>query len=160
MRENVLEKACLCDHLGNRALIDLGILKEGRVPQAICPGPNIARFDRTYTLCEMLDHIYGRGKSLVPPERLHMFAKELVMYVDYFKKLVDQSDGSEGDLKKLKKFIKNLEKGMEYCLQIAESLPYEDEHLESISKTVLAQESRLVDIRQQILHQLHPERNS
>lgn len=143
LRQKVLDKACLCDHLGNGALIDLGILKEHRAPQAICPGPNIAWFDRTYTLREMVDHIYGRSESLVPEERPHMFAKELTMYVDYFEDLVDQSDGSEGELKKMKKFKKNLEKGMQYCLEIAESNPYADEQLDSIPETVAQQKPRL-----------------
>src|SRR6056297_514645 len=124
MRAKVLEKACLCDHLGNGALIDLGILEEHRAPQAICPGPNIAWFDKEYTLREMTDHIYGRGSSLVPPQRPHMFAKEMVMYVDYLEELIEQSDGSGGDIKKLGRFKKNLEDGMDYCLEIAQSDPY------------------------------------
>ncbi|HBX65952.1 MAG TPA: hypothetical protein DEG32_07245, partial [Balneolaceae bacterium] len=73
-REKVLEKACLCDHLGNGALITLGVLKPNRAPQAICPGPNIAWFNRKYSLREMVDHIYGKSASLVPEERPHMFA--------------------------------------------------------------------------------------
>lgn len=45
-------------------------------------------FDREYSLQELIDHIYGRGKSLVPANRPHMFTKDLFMYVDYFEKLV------------------------------------------------------------------------
>jgi len=143
MRDKVLDKACLCVHLGNGALIDLGILKERRAPQAICPGPNIAWFDGEYSLREMVDHIYGRSESLVPDDRPHMFAKEMVMYVDYFVDLIQQSDGSKGDFNKLRKFKKNLEKGMTYCLDIADSDPYKDENLESITETVKEQQSRL-----------------
>lgn len=146
MRAKVLDKACLCDHLGNGALIDLGILDEHRAPQAICPGPNIAWFDREYTLREMTDHIYGRGNSLVPFERPHMFAKEIVMYVDYFGELLEQSDGSNGELKKLGRFKKNLENGMDYCLEIASSDSYKDENLESISVTVDRQRVRLQNL--------------
>lgn len=147
-REKVLEKACLCDHLGNGALIDLGILAEHRAPQAICPGPNIAWFSGEYTLREMIDHIYGRSKSLVPEERPHMFAKEMVMYVDYFEELVDQSEGSKGDLKKLGRFKKNLEQGMDLCLEIAEQQSYENENLSSIPETVNEQRVRLDSIFQ------------
>src|SRR5690606_24244483 len=75
-RDKVLDKACLCDPLGNGVRITLGILKPNRAPQAICPGPNIAWFDRTYSLQEMVDHIYGRQKSLISDKRPHMFAKE------------------------------------------------------------------------------------
>ncbi|NGP88761.1 hypothetical protein [Fodinibius halophilus] len=149
-REKVLEKACLCDHLGNGALIDLGILAEHRAPQAICPGPNIAWFDGEYSLREMIDHIYGRGESLVPSERPHMFAKEIVLYVDYFEELVEQHDGSSGNIKKLKKFKNNLENGMDYCLEIAESESYKDENLDSIPVTVVEQRERLNAIFQQL----------
>ena len=150
MRAKVLEKACLCDHLGNGALIDLGILEEHRAPQAICPGPNIAWFDKEYTLCEMTDHIYGRGSSLVPPQRPHMFAKEMVMYVDYLEELIEQSDGSGGDIKKLGRFKKNLEDGMDYCLEIAQSDPYKDENISSIASTVEEQRARLQALFQRL----------
>ena len=142
-RQKVLEKACLCDHLGNGALIDLGILAEHRAPQAICPGPNIAWFDGEYSLREMVDHIYGRSESLVPAERPHMFAKEMVMYVDYYEELIEEAEDSGGERKKLEKFRKNLEKGMDYCLEIADSPPYKDENLQSIPATVKEQRSRL-----------------
>ena len=143
MREKVLNKACLCWHLGNGALISLGILKEHRAPQSICPGPNIAWFDGEYSLRDMIDHIYGRSKSLVPKERPHMFAKEMAMYVDYFEELVEQSEGSDGDLKKLGRFKKNLEQGMNYCLEIAGQEPRENENLASIPETVAKQSERL-----------------
>jgi hypothetical protein len=146
MREKVLEKACLCDHLGNGALIALGILEERRAPQAICPGPNIAWFSGEYSLREMVDHIYGRGKSLVPSQRPHMFAKEIKLYVDYFEDLVEQSKGTTGDHKRLAAFKKNLEDGMECCLEIAQSDSYRDENLESIPSTVEEQRRRLITV--------------
>ena len=145
-RDKVLDKACLCDHLGNGALITLGILKPNRAPQAICPGPNIAWFNRQYSLQEMVDHIYGKNESLVPQERPHMFAKELVMYVDYFEELVNQSDDPQNDIKKLSRFKKNLEEGMAYCLEIADEKAYESENLASIATTVNEQSKRLTSI--------------
>lgn len=144
--EKVLEKACLCDHLGNGVLITLGILKANRAPQAICPGPNIAWFDRKYSLQEMVDHIYGNKETLVSKERPHMFAKELVMYVDYFENLVHQSEDLEADMKKLKRFKSNLEDGMEYCLEIAQMQAYESENLASIPATVKEQSTRLTKV--------------
>lgn len=143
MRAKVLEKTCLCDHLGNGALIDLEILEEHRAPQAICPGPNIAWFDREYSLREMSDHIYGRGSSLVPSQRPHMFAKEMVMYTDYLEELINGSEDTEGDKKKFERFRKNLEEGMEYCLEIAKSDSYKDENMDSIVDAVKTQIARL-----------------
>ncbi|MFN1834212.1 hypothetical protein AB2B38_003025 [Balneola sp. MJW-20] len=142
-KAKVMDKACLCDHLGNGVLISLGILKADRSPQSICPGPNIAWFDREYSLKEMVDHIYGKGASLVPDERPHMFAKEMVMYVDYFEELVRQSEDPDSDLKKLNRFKNNLENGMDYCLEIARGKAYPGENLSSIPETVNTQKARL-----------------
>ncbi|WP_020402315.1 hypothetical protein [Gracilimonas tropica] len=146
LKTKVLDKACLCDHLGNGALIQLGIQKESRSPQAICPGPNIAYFNGEYTLEEMVDHIYGRGESLVDGDRPHMFAKELRMYVDYLQDLVDQQEADPAEDKKLVRFRKNLESGMDYCLEIAASEAFEGENLRSIIDTVQKEKLRLEHI--------------
>ncbi len=142
-KQEVLEKTCLCEHLGNGALIALGIVRESNHPQAICPGPNIAWFDRIYSLKEMVDHIYGRGTSLVPRERPHMFAKEIVMYVDYFEKLVKKCLYSIRETKIIREFRENLEASMDFCLAVAAEEPYEGENLASIPPTVERQRERL-----------------
>jgi len=144
-REKVLNKACLCDHLGNGALIDLGILAEHRAPQSICPGPNLAYYDGEYTLRQMVDHIYGRIDSIAIEGRPHMFAKEITLYVDYVEELARQPNDSV-NIKKLKKLQTNLEEGMEYCLEIAQDSPYQDENLASIPETVSRQRERLTTI--------------
>tara|TARA_R110002124_G_scaffold89692_1_gene229311 strand:+ start:39280 stop:41112 length:1833 start_codon:yes stop_codon:yes gene_type:complete len=149
-REKVLDKACLCDHLGNGALITLGILKPNRAPQAICPGPNIAWFNDTYTLREMVDHIYGKISSLVSPLRPHMFAKELEMYVDYFGELVHQTENPANEFKKLSRFRNNLEEGMELCLEISKGQAYKDENLSSLSEAIPVQRKRLKSAFEQL----------
>lgn len=143
LRKEVLDKICLCEHLGNGALIALGIVPETKHPQAICPGPNIAWFDRIYSLREMVDHIYGRGRSLVPPHRPHMFAKEVVMYVDYFEKLIKRCSYSARDTKQINDFYRNLESSMDFCLTIASDQPYENENVASIAPCVDRQRERL-----------------
>jgi hypothetical protein len=142
-RREVVQKTCLCEHLGNGALIALGLAPESKHPQAICPGPNIAWFDRLYSLKEMVDHIYGRGPSLVPPERPHMFAKEIVMYVDYFKRLVDRCTYTLREMKTLKEFFENLDTSLDFCLKIGSEKPYEGENLASIPPCVEEQRERL-----------------
>jgi hypothetical protein len=141
--EEVLAKTCLCEHLGNGAMIALGIVPVRNHPQAICPGPNIAWFNRIYTLQEMVDHIYGRGPSLVPSERPHMFAKEITMYVDYFEKLVDRCEYSVRETKLIREFYSNMEASLDYCLIVAEEQPYENENLASIPSCVEQQRERL-----------------
>ncbi|MDG5767798.1 hypothetical protein QA596_10000 [Balneolales bacterium ANBcel1] len=143
-RNAVLEKTCLCDHLGNGALISLGILKEHRGPQAVCPGPNLAWFNRFYSLREMIDHIYGRGKSLVPEERPHMFAKEMSMYVDYVGEQLRQLDFSDAKaVKKIKTLRDNLVDSMVYCRELASGERYGDENLMSLMEAADREEKRL-----------------
>ena len=142
-RTTVIDKACLCEHLGNGALIALGIVPPTNSPQAICPGPNIAWFKKLYTLKEMVDHIYGRGESLVPPERPHMFAKEIEMYVDYFANLVRQCKYTDMEVKKLREFKTNLDYGMDLCLLFAKKEPYPGENLASIPPCVEKERARL-----------------
>lgn len=142
-RERTLEKTCLCDHLGNSALVSLGVREEFDSPQSVCPGPNIAWFNRLYTLREMVDHIYGRGKSLVPLERPHMFAKEIVMYVDHLAQLIKRFTGRVQELRQLREFKENLEAGLTLCLAISGSQPNQGENLASIPPVVEEQRSRL-----------------
>lgn len=142
----ILVKTCLCDHLGNGALINLGIRKEEKAPQAICPGPNIAWFNRLYSLREMVDHIYGRGKSLVPVDRPHMFAKEMVMYIDYFRKLLDKATHDDKEISRLKRFKSNLEESIDFCAEIARQKPYEGENLSSLTETIGRQREQLREL--------------
>lgn len=144
LKDEILEKTCICDHLGNGALIQLGLSKKAAVPpQSVCPGPNIEWFDRTYSLQEMVDHIYGRGKSLVPEDRPHMFAKEIELYVDYFKKRVSETNFSEKLMESLSEIKRNIEEGMDYCLEMARSKPFPNENLKSIPEVVDSQRERL-----------------
>ena len=142
-KSEVLGKTCLCTNLGTGALIRLGIRKPDYGRQSVCPGSNLAWFDRTYSLDEMIDHIYGRGPSLVPENRPHMFAREMVMYVDYLETLLEQSESDSSQLKKLNKIRKNLLNGMDKCLEIAELKPFENENLESLQTAVNEQRERM-----------------
>jgi hypothetical protein len=139
----VVGKACICEHLGNGALIALGIAEEGKAPQSICPGPNIEWFNKFYTLKEMIGHIYGRSPSLVSSKRPHMFAKEIVMYLDHFEKLIDNFSNTSNKIKMISECKKNLEEGLDFCLEIAQKSPYPGENLESLSTCVKQQKRRL-----------------
>lgn len=145
-RNRVMEKTCLCTNLGTGSLIRLGIMKPSYGRQAICPGPNIAWFDRQYSLDEMVNHIYGRGEMLVPEERSHMFAKELTMYVDYLEKMMEDVHPNDPDFRKLQKMRNNLETGMGLCLEISASKAYCGENLKSLKEAVNIQSKRLKDL--------------
>jgi hypothetical protein len=145
-KNSVMDKTCLCTNLGTGSLIRLGIMKPTYGRQAICPGPNIAWFNRSYSLDEMVDHIYGRIESLVPEERPHMFAKELEMYVDYMETLMEQIDLDSPEMRKMVKMRKNLDEGMEFCLQISDQKPYKNENLASIKTAVERSRQRLSNL--------------
>lgn len=112
----VRAKQCICDHLGNSALLALGISKTP-LPVAVCPGPNMAYFSRTYSLEEMVDHVYGRGASLTPLDRPHMFAKELQLYLDHWRTL----SGKKADA-----FAANLRKGLAHYRSLTQAHPGEN----------------------------------
>ena len=134
-KENVYVKACICDHLGNGALISLGLVSESKAPQSICPGPNVAWFDRYYSLKEMVDHIYGQGNNLISDERPHMFEKEIEMYINYYRKQV-KLIRSEKDVKRLLDYKSNLLEGIEMCLNISKEKPYPNENLKSLAESI------------------------
>jgi hypothetical protein len=143
MRKNVYVKQCICDHLGNSGLIFFGKENAENAPQAICPGPNIAWFNRCYELQEMIDHIYGRNTDLTPPERPHMFAKEVEMYSDWFALQVEKWNGDKDYAAWLRIAAKNFDKGMDYCLEVANTTPFPGENLASIPPRVEIERERL-----------------
>jgi hypothetical protein len=146
------EKVCLCVHLANGALSALDIIKGGEnIPKAVCPGPNIAYFNREYSLTEMVDHIYGRGESLVSADRPHMFSQEVELYVTYFEKLTKTMEMNDAGKSYLKIFMDNLENGIDFILSIAEKKPYEGENLETVVSFVLEQRERLHNISRSVL---------
>jgi hypothetical protein len=136
-------RVCLCEHLSNGALKALNLLNGEDAPKAVCPGPNIAWFDKEYTLREMVDHIYGRGESLISSERPHMFCQEVELYVDYIEKLNAKTEKSETEKVYNSTFRDNLEDGMDYILTFADKIPFAGENLSSIYPFIMKQRERL-----------------
>ena len=147
LEESLFVKVCLCEHLGNGALIKLGITPNLKAPQSICPGPNVVWFNREYSLTEMINHIYGKGESLVSSVRPHMFCQELELYVNYFEKIISTMGSTTAEINYLEGFKDNLEKGMDLILEIAKQKPYPNENLRSIPDFVKIQRSRLKLLR-------------
>lgn len=115
--EKITEKSCLCIGLANAGLIDNDIdSKDTKAGVLVCPGPNIAYFDKTISLKNMVQHIYGNTNVMHDENRPHMFVKELGMYVKYFnEKLADFIKAPDRKQQKyLTKFRKNLLEGIEY----------------------------------------------
>jgi len=83
LRERVLEKSCLCHDLAGA--VSLNHQTDPTATPAICCGPNIRNFNRTFSLEEMIDHIYGRLSIIFNHERPHMFIEEMRLNLDYLK---------------------------------------------------------------------------
>jgi hypothetical protein len=144
-RKSVTAKTCLCHDLANSALADLGIQPPG-APTCVCAGPNGRWFDRLYSLREMVDHIYGRGPSLTPVERPHMFAQELGLYVNVYLDRLRASNGSPRAKKGLAAFLARLEDEMDALLELAEEPPFPGENLASLPAAVAREKARIAAV--------------
>ena len=127
----VTAKACLCNDLGGTAVLVHDLHEEGDLPSApaICPGPNLAYFSRTYTLKEMIDHIYGRVDLLKGVSRPNMFINELRMYVNYLEMEIRQALSSLNDqrIKYFREFLDNLHQGVSYYETLFTNMAEESE---------------------------------
>ena len=116
--ESVLEKTCLCEGLATSAYLKNDLLKpKENEAVAICPGPNLAWFDRTYSLKEMIDHIYGRINLLQQAyTRPNLFVNELDLYVKHIQKIIDENRHSLNEKKEkyITKFKNQLNEGIHY----------------------------------------------
>lgn len=112
--DKVLEKTCLCSGLGTSTLIDKGIdIKHEVNGVAICPGPNIAYFDREYSLKEIVDHIYGKTNLINNKFRPHFLIKEAGMYKNHFLTQLENSTQKQKD-----NFINAYSNGLNYYLEL------------------------------------------
>jgi len=116
-KELITEKACLCVGLVNAAYMEQDLeIKGEKQGVVICPGPNLAFFNKEVSLSQMVKHIYGKTNILPENNRPHMFINELKMYVAHFKKEIsDFSDPiTQSQHKKWNTFKENLLKGIQY----------------------------------------------
>ena len=121
LREETLDKACICVDLAGAADRKFGFNKDAT--PCFCPGPNIAYFDRTYSLEEMVSHIYGRINLLKDKtNRPHMFIKELMLSVDHLREELERYGLrlSTRTPKYFREFRDGLIEGIEYYHALAE----------------------------------------
>lgn len=119
--KGVLSKECLCLGLSNAASIKNGVPFINRLTAvSICPGPNLAYFNKVVSLQTMVDHIYGRTNIVADTNRPDIFIKELRLYIAYFEEQLKESNVNP--LKQKKQFINfynNLILGIEYYRKLA-----------------------------------------
>lgn len=112
---DVVSKECLCVGLSNAAAIHYSLppFKQMR-GVSMCPGPNVAYFNKVVSLREMVDYIYGRC-NILEGERPHMFIKELSLNIAYLKEqLQELAAANEKTIRELRTFGDNLLLGIGY----------------------------------------------
>jgi hypothetical protein len=118
----ITEKSCACVGLGTSALLkyNLDTKTEGQ-GVSICPGPNMAYFNKIMSLKEITTHIYGESENgFVRADRPNMFIKELNIYISFLKNKLEEARNSMVDKQRnqLSTFVTNLEEGISYYLQL------------------------------------------
>lgn len=115
--QKITEKSCLCVGLGTPALLvnELDTKAEGP-GVSVCPGPNMAYFSGTWSLSNMVDHIYGRINLIKRSDRPHLFIKELKLYLEFFKSKINESAQAADEKQSayLHDFQQNLNTGIAY----------------------------------------------
>jgi len=121
--ENITVKSCICVGLGTSALLvnELNTKVEGPAV-SVCPGPNLAFFDKIISLKEMISHIYGKTNLLRNVKRPNVFVNELILYYNYLKSEIENFYMPMTDKQKdyYNTFRNNLLNGIEYYFSNAE----------------------------------------
>jgi len=115
--EAITIKSCLCVGLANTAYFENDIPVKGEAQGVvICPGPNLAYFDKEVSLKNMVRHIYGNTSVLADGYRPNLFVKELQLYIDYLRKDISgiADEVTKAQTKKWTAFKTNLVEGIHY----------------------------------------------
>lgn len=125
-KQKITEKSCLCVGLANTAYLENNLeIKGEKQGVVICPGPNLAYFDKEVSLHKMLRHIYGYESILNENYRPNLFIKELQLYVNYLKdEIFTTEEISKSVLKKWNLFKKNLLDGINYYEELFTSTEF------------------------------------
>jgi hypothetical protein len=137
-KNSITEKACLCVGLANASYLENNIKIKGQAQGVIiCPGPNMAYFDKEVSLFKMVQHIYGNASVLTVTNRPNLFVKELKMYLDYLKNEISAvtEEITLGQIKKWNSFKNNLLAGIGYYEDLFAATPF----FESTKKEIFSQ---------------------
>ncbi|AZA76602.1 hypothetical protein EG347_03245 [Chryseobacterium sp. G0186] len=148
-KSEITDKACLCVGLVNAAYMEQDIeIKGEKQGVVICPGPNIAFFDKEVSLSEMVQHIYGNSNILSGNQRPNMFINELKMYVDYLKKEITGSSVqiTHAQTKKWNAFKKNIFEGIEYYHNLFNTSSFFKHGLQTITQQLQEYKLKLIAI--------------
>ena len=146
----ITEKSCLCVGLANSSYLENDIRIKGQAQGVvICPGPNMAYFDKEVSLKDMLQHIYGNKSVLSTIYRPNIFVKELKMYVAYFRNEIENisEEMTASQLKKWKTFKANLFDGIAYYQNLFDSTFYFKNESAQIKQQLEIYKTALTEIK-------------
>ena len=149
MKTKITDKSCLCVGLVNAAYLENDIKIKGQQQGiVICPGPNLAYFDKEISLANMVKHIYGNANVMTDENRPNVFVKELKMYVDYLRNEISEytNELSAGQIKKWNLFKTNLLAGIEYYEDLFSSTNFFKEESSKIKNQIEKYKSELITI--------------
>jgi len=146
--DKIYEKTCLCMGLAASAVINNKINVKESQSVSICPGPNMAYFDKLLSLEDMIKHIYGLENFICREDRPNMFIKELNLYIDYLtdKLEIAKKDWDNKQEKYFKKFLNNMNDGVAYYNKLFTNFKgkYKKSKIEVISSLENARKKLLV----------------
>ncbi|WP_348823426.1 hypothetical protein [Flavobacterium aestuarii] len=148
-KNSITEKSCLCVGLANTAYLENNIKIKGQSQGVvICPGPNLAYFDKEVSLSDMVKHIYGNASVLGNGERPNVIINELKMYMDYLKKEINEFSEqiTAPQVKKLKAFKSNLNEGIEYYQSLLASNNWFEKSKQNIENQLKHYKSELLEL--------------
>ena len=149
MKTKITDKSCLCVGLVNAAYLENDIKIKGQQQGiVICPGPNLAYFNKEISLANMVKHIYGNANVMTDENRPNVFVKELKMYVDYLRNEISEytNELSAGQIKKWNLFKSNLLAGIEYYEDLFSSTNFFKEERSKIKNQIEKYKSVLITI--------------
>ena len=149
IKTKITDKSCLCVGLVNAAYLENDIKIKGQQQGiVICPGPNLAYFDKEISLANMVKHIYGNANVMTDENRPNVFVKELKMYVDYLRNEISEytNELSAGQIKKWNLFKTNLLAGIEYYEDLFSSTNFFKEESSKIKNQIEKYKSVLITI--------------
>jgi hypothetical protein len=114
--EAITDKACLCMGLAATAVINYGVETRESKGVSICPGPNMAYFEKELSLLDMSHHIYNGDEGIVRADRPNMFVNELGMYLTYLSEKIEEhkNDWGRKSGRYLNAFTANMNEGITY----------------------------------------------
>ena len=139
LKAKITDKACLCVGLVNAAYLENDIKIKGQQQGiVICPGPNLAYFDKEISLANMVKHIYGNTNVMTDVNRPNVFVKELKMYVAYLKNEISDynTEISAGQIKKWNSFKNNLLEGIKYYQDLFSNTDFFKDERAKIQKQI------------------------